>query len=351
MPTVTVFPSTVVDAGGGGIAWANPSNAKTSNNAYATVTGLDNGGDPNYSNLLRLTGFDFSAVPTFATITGIEINVEYYTNVTGFNTRPDWREVKLFYSGAAQGSELSGGASTQDTDADVTDTFGGSDEPLGIDGSHLRLADFGVQLSLTATSNPTDVGIDAVSITVHYSETPMSTITEVKNADNVQLGLGVLGLVAYPAGSPQTFLDVGYIKSCTVSYTRELKDFESAGILVKRLVFRDRLTLTADWAEISATNMKKLIANGATGTEGESQYGVRFGGSRAIKRYVVRFESTRDDNGLITVDIYKATPAGEFRLAFAEEEFITYPTEFSAEVDTGKPVGQRYGKITVVPGP
>lgn len=347
MPQVTVYPSSVVSTGAG-IAWTNPGNAAASDNSYATF----NAGPGDISTTLRATGFDFSAIPDGATLVGVEFHVEYKLNSDNDVDQFAYDSVKLFYAGAEHGSDQGDGGILQNTIADVTDTLGDPADFTTVDSTltiaKIKAAGFGFDLQIAAIVSAI-LFVDAVSITVYYSEIPMSTITERKDADNVQLGLGVLGLAAYPAGSPQTFLDVGYIKSCTVAYTRELKDFESAGILVKRLVFRDRLTLTADWAEISATNMKTLIANGATGTEGQSQYGVRFGGSRAIKRYLVRFESPRDDNGLITVDIYKATPAGEFRLAFAEEEFITYPTEFSAEVDTTKPAGQRYGKITVVP--
>lgn len=174
-------------------------------------------------------------------------------------------------------------------------------------------------------------------------------ITSVKNANAVHLGLGTLGLLAWPAGSPASgFVDVGYLKGLTVTYNRELKDFESAGILVKRLAFRDRLTLTADWAEISVKNLNAVLPQPNQGQGlGYGGAAVGFGGSRTIQRFAVRFESTRDDNQVITVDIYKATPSGEFKLAFAEEEFITYPVEFGAEVDTTRPTGQQYGKISI----
>jgi hypothetical protein len=170
-------------------------------------------------------------------------------------------------------------------------------------------------------------------------------ITPNKDPDNVHLGLGILGIKPFPAGSPPAdFADVGYLKGCTIAYNRELRDFESAGILVKRLAFRDRLTMNADWAEISITNLATLIPGTVAGNK------LTFGGSRVINRYSVRFESERDDGKLITVDIFKATPAGESRLAFAEEEFITYPVEFAAEVDESKTSGQQYGSIEIASG-
>ncbi len=171
-------------------------------------------------------------------------------------------------------------------------------------------------------------------------------ITEVKNANNVHLGLGVLGLASYPGASPVTYTDVGYIKGCGLTYSREFKDFESAGVLVKRLVFRDRLTMNTQWAEIKIANLSKVYAPGLTYDNGTWGL-VEFGGSRTISRYLVRFESTRDDGKIITVDIWKATPAGDQTLNFAEEEFITYPVEFTAEADSSRASSRQYGRITI----
>ena len=174
-------------------------------------------------------------------------------------------------------------------------------------------------------------------------------ITEVKDPDQVHLGLGVLGLASFPQGSPPAgFTDVGYLKGMSLAYNRELKDFESAGLLVKRLAFRDRLTATSEWAEISVGNLNTLLPQENQGM-GQAFTGpqITFGGSRAITRFAMRFESLRDDNKYITIDIFKCTPAGEFRLAFAEEEFITYPVEFAAEADTSRPTGKQYGRIRI----
>ena len=168
-----------------------------------------------------------------------------------------------------------------------------------------------------------------------------ATITESKSADAVTLGLGVLGIAAWPPGSPAVWTDVGYIKSMTATYSRELKEFESGGILVKRLAFRDRFMFDADWAEVSITNLQKVIA----GDEGANDH--KFGGSREINRYALRFEHLRDDLKYVTVDLYKAVAGGEFKLAFAEEDFIVYPTNWSAERDTTKAAGQQYGRITI----
>lgn len=175
-------------------------------------------------------------------------------------------------------------------------------------------------------------------------------ITEVKDPNSVHLGLGTLGLLAYPQGSPPgSFLDVGYIKKMDVTYNRELKDFESAGILIVQLAFRDRLTAEADWAEVSPKNLNTVLPqpNQAQG-QGYGGTTVSFGGSRTINFFALRFESVRQTDGkTITFDMFKCTPSGEFKFAFAEEDFITYPVSFGAQVDTTKPAGTRYGRITI----
>jgi hypothetical protein len=64
MPTQTLRPSTIADAGTGGtLSWANPGNAVTSNNGYATVS--FSGGEAT-SNWLYLSNFGFT-IPSDAT--------------------------------------------------------------------------------------------------------------------------------------------------------------------------------------------------------------------------------------------------------------------------------------------
>lgn len=165
-----------------------------------------------------------------------------------------------------------------------------------------------------------------------------SQITEAKNADSVLLGLGRLG-ISTTLTSPAVFADVGYLKGIEISYTREFREFTSAGLLVKRLVFSDRLTATAQWAEVSISNLAKLFTGTATADT------ITFGGSRAITSYQLKFEHQRSDNQWLTFEMFKATPGGEFNLAFDEEEYIQYPVEFVAEVAAGRTAGEQYGRI------
>lgn len=169
----------------------------------------------------------------------------------------------------------------------------------------------------------------------------MPAISEVKDADSILLGLGVFGLAPY-AASPGSYTDVGYIKGARFNYSRELKDFESGGILIKRIAFRDRFGCTVDWAEVSLSNLSKVIPGGLSGNS------FSFGGEKSITRYAARFEHPRDDGDLLQITIYRTIPGGEFELAFAEEDFITYPVEFQAEADASEAVGRQYGKIVLV---
>lgn len=168
-----------------------------------------------------------------------------------------------------------------------------------------------------------------------------ATLTETKDPDSILLGLGVLGMAVY-AASPATYADVGYIKAASFKYTRELKEFESAGELIKRLVFKDRFELNATFAEVSITNLQRMFQGTATASK------ILFGGQKTITRYSLRFEHLRDDGvTIVQVDMFKTAPSGEFTLGFDEENFITYPVTFLGESDSTKTAGQRLGKIQI----
>jgi hypothetical protein len=176
-----------------------------------------------------------------------------------------------------------------------------------------------------------------------------TTITESKSPESILLGLGTLGLAAYPLTSPVTFGDVGYIKQAGFSFSREFKDFESGGELIKRIAFRDRFELTAQFAEVKIATLNKIIPS-TLGNHGDGAgSSIDFGGDKTLDEYAVRFEHVRTDGKIVRVDIWKAIPAGEQSLAFAEEDYITYPVVFAAQSDPTKAVGRRYGRISLQP--
>src|SRR5207244_11484794 len=55
------------------VAWANPSNAQTSDNVYATAASTANG---QWSNFLKCTNFGFG-IPSGGTIAGIQVEWQY----------------------------------------------------------------------------------------------------------------------------------------------------------------------------------------------------------------------------------------------------------------------------------
>ncbi len=169
------------------------------------------------------------------------------------------------------------------------------------------------------------------------------TITESKNKDNILLGLGRLGMAAIPVSSPISFTDVGYIKSAGFNYTREIKDFESAGILIKRSVIRDRFTLKADLAEFSIANLNRFIQGTTTGVDT-----LTFGGQRTRTTYYIRFEHLRTDNAIVQMDIYQSFPSGSFDLAFKEEDYMLTTVEFAAEAASAYASGVQYGRIRIL---
>lgn len=170
-----------------------------------------------------------------------------------------------------------------------------------------------------------------------------ATLTETKDPDAVTLGLGVLGMAAY-ASSPTVYTDVGYTKGISYKYTRELKEFESAGLTIAQLVFKDRFELTAQFAEVSIPNLARIFQGTTNGTTTKHT----FGGHRNITKYSIRFEHTRGSDGkIIQVDMFKTIPSGEFTLSFEEENFITYPVNFVGLADTTKTSGQQLGKIQI----
>jgi hypothetical protein len=170
------------------------------------------------------------------------------------------------------------------------------------------------------------------------------SITEVKDANSVILGLGRFGIGTYTTVPATTFTDIGYIKGVEMTYNRELKEFQSAGVIIKRIVFRDTFSCKVTWAEVSLKNMQLFFG----GTLNSPPTILKFGGHRTLTRRTVRFEHLKDDGNILRTTVFKCIPGGEFTMAYAEEEYVTVPGEFSAEEDTSQPLGQRYAEIALI---
>lgn len=143
-----------------GTGWTTPTNAAVSDSAYATVT--VSGGIP--SNALLLTGFGF-ALPSDATINGIEVEIERKVNATGLSETV----VQLQSGGVGVGSNKAAiGVSWPLADAaavygGATDTWAAS---LAV--ADLNSSSFGVALQVTAPGANRTASVDAVRVKIHY---------------------------------------------------------------------------------------------------------------------------------------------------------------------------------------
>lgn len=171
--------TTAANVSQGASAWANPTNALTSNNVYATNAALQSNGLTDY---LTIGGFDFSALPDNAEIYGFEIEIEakisavdvnWYmllfalSDITSFSNAMYQRfSVGLFFENTFSTSDsiqTVGGASTL-WSAD-TNYYSGELTPAIIKGANFGVAiaflDFG------ATGDRT-ISIDRVRAKVYY---------------------------------------------------------------------------------------------------------------------------------------------------------------------------------------
>ncbi len=144
-------------------AWINPNNTQTSNDTYSTATTTAPLGDTVQS--LKAVNFSF-AVPTGATILGVEVNIERKTD---FNNEVRDKVVKLSVGGSATGT----GQSTMAwTTTERTDTIGSSSEMWGttLSIAQVNAADFGVfiQPEVYAGGGNNVLSIDYIQIRVHY---------------------------------------------------------------------------------------------------------------------------------------------------------------------------------------
>ena len=150
------------DAGVGTLTWANPSNAASSNNSYATITFT---AASQVSHYLKATNLGFS-IPTGATINGIVVEVE--RNVfdeagIALDTR-----ARIVKGGSIGSTEKATGTSVPDTDAYIT--FGSSSDLWGETwtDSDINGSTFGFAYSSTSSKAAT-LSVDHIRVTVHYT--------------------------------------------------------------------------------------------------------------------------------------------------------------------------------------
>jgi hypothetical protein len=153
--------------------WVTIAEIYSNNGTHANITDntYDNG-DQSY--LAYVKGFDFSALPTDAVITGVTLEFEAYYAVGGSSI--DYLYL-LDASGAVQGNNncatpyaLSATAGTTFTRGSSSDTWGAT-----LTRAIVTDADFGICLGTIATGNNSDIYFDYVTMTIEYTSASTAT--------------------------------------------------------------------------------------------------------------------------------------------------------------------------------
>lgn len=177
-------PGTVVNIDRGGkTAWANPDNAKASDDAYASqqIPKSD------YTDWLRCTNFGFTTgdVPSGAIVVGIEVKLERKAAVAGLN-----RDSAVYLRDSTGQVGDNKATVTLWPNSDAEETHGAFDDDwnAGLSNGDIRASTFGVDISAENTNAWLGVWayIDCVSIRVYYSLAPEVTTQAVDNIQATQ---------------------------------------------------------------------------------------------------------------------------------------------------------------------
>ena len=164
-------PGTVTNVdNGGGRAWANPGNAASSNNSYATLTYVDGDGNADF---LVAKNFGFS-IPSGSTINGITVEIELKTSVSASYSSDS--SIMLTKDGSTQiGGDR---ADFGDYPYPTTDTYkvrGGAADLWDTTwtAEEINSADFGVfytpYISGAGYDDGDVISVDHIRITVDYT--------------------------------------------------------------------------------------------------------------------------------------------------------------------------------------
>jgi hypothetical protein len=225
-PYSVVSSSTIVDAGGSYI-WQNPGYAQTSDDLRASVSVPHRAGSHNpytyyQSNYLKATGFGF-AIPDFATISGIKVEVEKYADSTNII---DYDAMLVLNNSIISGSDQSTGAawSTTNPESGYT-TYGGqtnmwNQTTATLTPSVINNSNFGFALKVQNrdTSNDLTASVDHIRITVSYS-LPTPTITGLDPTSGTKAGGTTVTITGSNFVSGATTVTIGGNSATGVSVT------------------------------------------------------------------------------------------------------------------------------------
>jgi len=151
--------------------WANPDNAKASDNAYASANVLKLVA---YVDYLRATNFNFSSIPAGSTINGIEVRIEHYADAIN---RIHDETVCLRKTSGQIGDNKASASYWATSDEEIT--YGGEADTwsAGLVDTDIKNSDFGIDLSV-GNANPDFSAfsyVDCISIRVYYTIPPPNT--------------------------------------------------------------------------------------------------------------------------------------------------------------------------------
>lgn len=172
---------------GAGGSWTNPANATISDNAYATCSILPADA---CAGALTLTTLGF-ALPSTATVTGIEVLYEKKCSVSGCTTNTA-NGGQVILTGCT-GTSTNNGEGMSWTTSDTTTTLGNSADMWGLTCTYTQVnsSAFGVS-TIVANANAISsrtASIDYIAVTVYYSTSGASSRRRVIVSQTRSLGV------------------------------------------------------------------------------------------------------------------------------------------------------------------
>jgi hypothetical protein len=149
-------------------AWVNPGNIVSDNGTESTITAATYD-SPDISQLLVASNFGF-AIPTRSTINGIIVEIDR-RNSAGAASDNRVQLAKGTAFANLVGSNLAAAATDWPTSTAVA-TYGGSGNLWGTTWTvaEINASTFAVMLSVQADAANTDIQVDFIRVTVHYTE-------------------------------------------------------------------------------------------------------------------------------------------------------------------------------------
>jgi hypothetical protein len=168
--SITVGPRNPVaatSAGGGTIVWSNPTNALTINSVYTTAN--LSGPGLKSSQYLRTTNYDFSAIPSNATIVGISVTIGRFQNSTGGGNDVKDFDVNLLKAGTIVGNDYANTGTEWPTTLTAAN-YGGTLDLWGTTWTvnDIKNTGFGATLQVNSDNDRT-ASVDYMQIAVTYT--------------------------------------------------------------------------------------------------------------------------------------------------------------------------------------